>query len=152
MIEKISPAVRSRMMAGIRTKHTDIEMIVRSYLHARGFRYRLHEQKLPGRPDLALKRWNLAIFVHGCFWHGHADCRKANMPKTRPEFWQEKFRKNSERDKRATNLLHTYGWRTAVVWGCALETNPEETLTQLAKFTKSKETSFEASWRGIFIT
>jgi DNA mismatch endonuclease (patch repair protein) len=106
------------MMAGIRNKDTKPEMLVRRGLHHRGFRFRLHSRKLSGRPDLVLPRYHVAIFVHGCFWHGH-NCRLFRWPRTREEFWREKITGNQERDRRATEQLHSSGWRVLTIWECA---------------------------------
>ena len=106
-------------MSGIRGKNTKPEMMIRRGLHARGFRYRLH-CKLPGKPDICLPKYRAVIFVHGCFWHGH-DCHLFKWPSTRPEFWREKIGRNQVVDERALAALHAGGWRTAMVWECALK-------------------------------
>lgn len=107
-------------MSGIRSKNTKPEILIRKALHARGFRFRLHDKRLPGKPDLVLPKYRAAIFVHGCFWHGH-DCHLFKLPKTRTEFWQEKIGKNRERDQIAMGALAEQGWRTAIVWECSLK-------------------------------
>jgi DNA mismatch endonuclease (patch repair protein) len=117
----VDAKTRSRMMAGIGGKDTKPELALRRALHARGFRYRLHDKRLPGRPDIVLPKYRAVIFVHGCFWHRHADCRYSATPKTRPEFCAEKFRGNVERDARNLCALQDAGWRTAVLWECALD-------------------------------
>src|SRR5690554_2960017 len=96
----VDESTRSRMMSAIGGRNTKPEIIVRKFLHARGFRFRLHVKDLPGRPDIVLPKWKACVFVHGCFWHRHANCRYATTPKTRPEFWAEKFRENVARDQR----------------------------------------------------
>jgi DNA mismatch endonuclease (patch repair protein) len=93
-------------------------MILRRGLHAAGFRYRLHVSGLPGRPDIVLPKFRSVIFVHGCFWHGHADCKNFRIPKTRAEFWISKIKANSDRDDRAMTAIHVAGWRSLVVWEC----------------------------------
>lgn len=113
------PATRSRNMAAIRRKDTKPELLIRSGLHGMGFRYRLQAKHLPGRPDLVLPKYRSAIFVHGCFWHGH-DCKLFKMPGTRTEFWREKINSNRQRDDRGLKRLRDERWRTAVVWECAL--------------------------------
>ena len=120
MPDIVSFATRSRMMAAIRGKNTKPELIVRSALHRRGFRYRLHSRDLPGRPDVVLPKWNAVIFVHGCFWHGH-DCHLYRLPATRTEFWQAKITRNRAVDARAIKALRKEGWRVALVWECALK-------------------------------
>lgn len=117
--------VRSRMMSGIRGRDTAPEMTVRKFLHRRGYRYRLHGNDLPGRPDIVLPRFHVCIFVHGCFWHRHEGCRFAATPKTRPEFWAEKFRKNTERDRCSSEALKAAGWTVIVVWECELKAGPD---------------------------
>lgn len=105
-------------MSQIRSVNTGPEIIVRKQLHAAGYRYRLHVKSLPGRPDIVLPRYRTVIFVHGCFWHRHEDCRNAATPRTRPAFWQEKFAKNIERDRLVSSLLIAAGWKVEVVWEC----------------------------------
>lgn len=120
MVDIVDPATRSRMMAEIRGRDTKPEIAVRRALHALGFRFRLHDRRLPGRPDLVLPRYRVAIFVHGCFWHRHAGCRFATTPATRPDFWQQKFDANVTRDAQQKETLIASGWRVATVWECAL--------------------------------
>src|SRR5947207_7425117 len=114
MADIVSRAVRSRMMAGIGPRNSEPELSVRRYLHAAGFRYRLHEALLPGRPDLVLKRHRAIIFVHGCFWHRHAGCKNAVLPSTNRSFWVEKLNKNRRRDRLSIARLFEAGWRVAV--------------------------------------
>lgn len=119
------------MMSGIRGKNTKPELLIRKGLHASGFRYRLHDRRLPGSPDLVFRRWNAVIFVHGCFWHGHA-CHLFRLPSTRPEFWSDKIRANRQRDRLAIDGLKAAGWRVATIWECALKgrtrRSPEEVI------------------------
>lgn len=107
-------------MAGIRGKDTKPELLVRSYLHRQGLRFRLDARDLPGRPDIVLPKWNAIVFVHGCFWHRHSGCRFAYNPKSRSEFWMAKFNQNVARDKRNAVLLRRLGWRVLVIWECDL--------------------------------
>lgn len=107
-------------MSGIRGKNTQPELLVRRGLHARGFRFRLHTAKVPGKPDLVLARYRAAIFVHGCFWHGH-DCHLFRLPSTNTEFWREKIGRNRSRDLQVREQLATSGWRVMVIWECALK-------------------------------
>jgi DNA mismatch endonuclease (patch repair protein) len=116
----VDPATRSRMMSGIQGKNTKPEMAVRRALFAAGFRFRLHRRDLPGAPDIVMPSRNIAIFVHGCFWHRHAGCRYAKLPATRPEFWEGKLGGNVERDRRAVDGLRSMGWRVLIVWECAM--------------------------------
>lgn len=108
------------MMAGIRGKDTKPEIIIRKALFRQGFRYRLHDKKLPGKPDLVLPRHGAVIFIHGCFWHRH-DCHLFKMPSNRREFWQAKIEGNIKRDKVGLEKLHDAGWRTLIVWECSLK-------------------------------
>lgn len=116
----VTPEARSRMMAGIRGKDTKPELLIRSALHRAGFRFRLHQTSLPGKPDLVLPRYRAAIFVHGCFWHGH-DCHLFRWPATREAFWREKIGRNIARDSQQMADLAGAGWRVAVVMECALK-------------------------------
>ena len=120
MADVVDPATRSRMMSGIRGKNTKPELLIRKALHARGFRYRIHCKDLPGNPDICLPKHRAIIFVHGCFWHGHG-CHLFKWPKTRPEFWRTKIRRNQAVDAAAEAALAETGWRVAVVWECALK-------------------------------
>lgn len=119
MVDTVTREVRSRIMSHIRSKDTKPEMMVRRALHAAGFRYVLHDRRLPGCPDLVLPRHRAVVFVHGCFWHGHS-CRFFRLPRTRTAFWAGKIGRNCERDAVAIDALLASGWRVAVVWGCAL--------------------------------
>ena len=120
MPDVVDAATRSRMMAGIRGKDTKPEMLLRRGLHARGLRYRLHDGRLPGRPDMVFPARRAVLFVHGCFWHGH-DCPLFRLPSTRPEFWSAKIERNREVDARSAAALSASDWRVGVVWECALE-------------------------------
>lgn len=119
MADVVDRKTRSRMMAGIRARDTKPERIIRSGLFRLGFRYRLHSANLPGRPDLVFPSRRAAIFVNGCFWHGH-DCRFFRMPTTRRVFWEKKIRGNRRRDEKNLMLLANANWRTLVVWECAM--------------------------------
>lgn len=116
-MDTVSPVVRSRMMSGIRGSDTAPELAVRSCAHRLGLRFRLHVRNLPGRPDLVFPRRKKIIFVHGCFWHRH-DCKWATTPKTRQEFWQQKFLTNQLRDQRNITALEADGWAVHVIWEC----------------------------------
>jgi DNA mismatch endonuclease, patch repair protein len=118
------------MMAGIRGKDTKPEVQLRRALHAMGLRFRLHAPHLPGRPDIAFPKYRAAIFVHGCFWHRHQNCKFATVPATRPEFWQAKFESNIKRDKRSVAALLEAGWRVAIVWECALNSEGAAAIAQ----------------------
>lgn len=118
-------------MSGIRDKDTKPELIVRKFLHGKGFRYRLHDRKLPGTPDLVLPRWQAVVFIHGCFWHWH-DCRYFKLPQTRTSFWRAKLSANKKRDEINNFRLEELGWRVLVVHECDLRDSPNETLAKLA--------------------
>jgi DNA mismatch endonuclease (patch repair protein) len=113
-------------MKSVGRVHTRPEMKVRQLLHRMGFRFRLHQKSLPGSPDVVLAKHRTAIFVHGCFWHRHSNCRYATTPKTRHEYWLPKFNANVERDARKTAQLEALGWRVLVVWEC--ETRDQSAL------------------------
>jgi DNA mismatch endonuclease, patch repair protein len=114
----VSPARRSEMMGRIRGKGTRPELVVRSTAHRLGYRFRLHDRKLPGSPDLVFPGRKLALFVHGCFWHRHEGCRSCYVPKSNIQFWREKFKNNVARDKRVRTRLEGMGWRVAILWEC----------------------------------
>lgn len=124
-------------MAAIRGADTKPEILIRHGLHARGFRYRLHDRKLPGKPDIVLPKYRAVIFVNGCFWHGH-DCPLFRWPATRQEFWRTKITGNIERDARNIDTLIGSGWRIAAVWECALKgrrkLQPEAVIDSLARW------------------
>jgi DNA mismatch endonuclease (patch repair protein) len=117
------PEVRSYNMSRIRSKDTKPELLIRKYLHAQGYRFRLHVKDLPGKPDIVLPKYKTVIFVHGCFWHGHEGCKYASIPKTRTEWWTAKIEGNKARDKKAFEALEKLGWRVVEVWGCEVKTN-----------------------------
>lgn len=120
MTDIVNQETRSQMMSRIRGKDTKPEMLIRSGLFRRGFRYRLHCSQLPGRPDLVLKKYRAVILVHGCFWHGH-HCQLFKWPKTRPEFWKEKIGRTMVRDRNQMEMLQSAGWRCLVIWECSLK-------------------------------
>lgn len=120
MPDIVDKQTRSRMMAGIQGKNTKPELAIRRGLHALGFRYRLHDTRLPGKPDLVLPKYRAVIFVNGCFWHGH-DCHLFKWPSTRPNWWRAKIEKTRVTDAAARELLLADGWRVADVWECALK-------------------------------
>lgn len=142
MTDTVSEAKRSEVMSSIRSEDTKPEWILRCGLHRMGFRYCLHDRRLPGTPDLVFPKYRTVIFVHGCFWHRHEGCRRATFPKTRQDFWAEKFARNVERDARNRAELERAGWRVLVVWECELEDDTEATLERTARMicTPSDET------------
>ena len=122
MADIMTPAQRSERMSRIRSRDTKPEMLVRRFLHGKGFRFRLHVRDLPGRPDLVLPKYGAVVFVEGCFWHGHS-CQKGRIPDTNPVFWQSKVSVNQARDKRNHRLLRREGWRVIRIWECQLAKN-----------------------------
>jgi DNA mismatch endonuclease (patch repair protein) len=120
MVDIVDIKTRSRMMAGIRGKDTKPEILIRHGLHARGYRYRLHDKKLPGKPDLVMPKYSAVIFVNGCFWHGH-DCHLFRIPKSNTDFWKNKISRNKELDGLHTAQLISMGWRVAIIGECALK-------------------------------
>jgi DNA mismatch endonuclease (patch repair protein) len=135
MTDVVDPDTRSRMMSGIRGKNTKPELVLRKELHKSGYRFRLHDKNLPGKPDIVLRKYNAVIFINGCFWHRH-ECHLFKWPKTRPEFWREKINKNHENDKQALKNLATQGWRVCVVWECALKGKSKDLPSVINKITK----------------
>ncbi|PMW99845.1 very short patch repair endonuclease [Pseudomonas sp. FW215-R2] len=146
MTDVVDVATRSKMMAGIRGKNTKPEILIRKALHAQGFRFRLHVKDLPGTPDLVLPKYRAVIFIHGCFWHGHA-CRYFKVPQTRPEFWLEKIGKNQRRDNQQEDALEAMGWRVLVLWECAIRSirkeKPSLLVDQIAGWLKNGSKYFE---------
>lgn len=131
---------RSRNMAAVKGKNTKPEVLLRRSLFARGFRYRIHRNDLPGKPDILLPRFSAAIFVQGCFWHGHRGCTKFQLPVTRRDFWEAKITANQDRDQRNNDALIELGWRVLEVWECAItgtgRRNREELINQVANWIK----------------
>jgi len=119
VIHKVSEQ-RSRNMSAIKSKNTKPEIAVRKLLHSMGYRFRLHRKDLPGSPDIVLPKYKTAIFVHGCFWHRHANCKYASTPKTRKEFWENKFRANVKRDLEIQEKIKIMGWKSVVIWECEI--------------------------------
>lgn len=125
-------ATRSYNMSQIKGKNTKPEMLVRKYLFANGFRYRLNVRTLPGTPDIVLKKYKTAIFINGCFWHGHEGCKYFVWPKTRSDFWKGKITTNIARDKKNIQLLKNSGWNVIIIWECELKKDKiEHTLEAL---------------------
>lgn len=144
MADVVTPAVRSRMMAGIRSKNTKPELLVRKELHRLGFRYRLHAKDIPGSPDFVLPRYRVAFFVNGCFWHGH-NCHLFKLPSTRAKFWKTKIERNVQRDLEVKNQLAEKDWRRVVVWECALKGKMKLELNQLLSAIASCVTNDECN-------
>ena len=119
---------RSYNMSQIKGKNTKPELLVRKFLHTNGFRFRLHDKKLPGKPDIVLPKYKTVIFIHGCFWHGHKKCRKAALPKTRTAWWRNKIEGNIEVDERVINFFKKTKWRVIVIWQCQMKNNWQKKL------------------------
>lgn len=120
-MDKLTEEQRHRNMAAIRGKDTKPELLVRKFLFIRGFRYRLNHPRLPGHPDIVLRKYRTVIFVNGCFWHGHENCRYFRLPKTNVDFWKNKIERNRERDKEERHRLAEMGWHCVTVWECQLK-------------------------------
>ena len=123
---------RSRNMSAIKSKNTKPEIAVRKLLHSMGYRFRLHRKDLPGSPDIVLPKYKTVIFVHGCFWHRHENCKYASTPKTRKEFWNKKFNDNILRDKKNLEILSSLGWKIIIIWECEIR-NKKINLEQIIK-------------------
>jgi DNA mismatch endonuclease (patch repair protein) len=133
MMDNHTPAERHRNMAAVRSKDTRPELIVLHWLWRRGFRYRLNDPRLPGHPDLVLRKYRTCIFVNGCFWHGHEGCKDFKLPQTNTDFWQKKISRNKERDREEQQQLAKMGWHCITVWECQLKKQKkEQTLKSLA--------------------
>lgn len=130
MVDRLSPERRSWLMSRVRSKDTSPELRVRRLAHALGLRFRLYRRDLPGTPDLVFPGRRIALFVHGCFWHRHAGCAKASVPKSAVEMWQSKFKRNVERDSANIAKLSSMGWRTEVIWECETK-SPDRLLERL---------------------
>ena len=145
MADVMTPEQRSRCMAAVKGKDTKPEMIVRKYLFSRGLRFRVQVRKLPGTPDIALPKYKTVIFVNGCFWHGHEDCKYFRLPKSNFEFWKEKIERNIERDRESMQALLDLGWKVIRVWECELRNraNREDTLNKIyANITSSDSSDY----------
>jgi DNA mismatch endonuclease (patch repair protein) len=129
--DRLTPEARSRNMSRVRSKDTGPELRVRRQLHQAGFRFRLHRSDLPGRPDVVLPRYQIAVFVHGCFWHGH-DCKAARRPSSNEAFWNAKIDANMARDALRQEQLREMGWSVVVLWTCSLEEELGALMDRLA--------------------
>jgi DNA mismatch endonuclease (patch repair protein) len=131
-MDSLSKSERSEVMSRVRSKNSRLELLVRSYLHRNGLRFRIHNSKLPGKPDLTLPKYKAVVFINGCFWHRHPDpnCKFARIPKSNVEFWQAKLSGNRKRDMKNRCELHAMGWRVFDIWECQLE-HPEDSLKSL---------------------
>lgn len=131
-MDRLSAEQRHKNMVAIHSANTKPEIIVRKYLFSRGFRYRLNHKRLPGHPDIVLRKYRTCIFVNGCFWHGHEGCKDFKIPKSNTDFWIEKIERNKQRDAKTQKQLAKMGWHCITVWGCELKPKVrEQTLLSL---------------------
>ncbi|WP_019991390.1 very short patch repair endonuclease [Rudanella lutea] len=138
MADVQTPEQRSFNMSRVKSKDTKPELMVRKFLHAHGFRYRLHDKKLPGKPDIVLPKYKTVIFVHGCFYHGHEGCRYFVVPKTRTEWWLDKINSNKSRDKHNSQSIRDLGWNIISIYECRLKAKTkDQTLLDLLEFLNS---------------
>ena len=135
MVDRISEEKRSWNMSRIKGSDTNPEIIVRSFLHRQGLRFRVNDKNLPGKPDIVLKKYRTIVFVDGCFWHRHTGCRFAYTPKSRIEFWNEKFKSNVKRDRKVNTMLKEQSWNVVRIWQC--QVNPEGLKKLVEKIKKS---------------
>lgn len=141
MTDRISAEKRSWNMSRIRGKDTKIEVLVRSWLFSRGFRFRKNDRRYPGTPDIVLPKYRTVVFINGCFWHRHEGCRYATTPKTRTDFWTKKFERNVENDRIHRAQLEEMGWNVIVIWECELKKDRfEETMQKLESELLEKQT------------
>jgi len=143
MTDIVSPDQRSRMMAAIRSKDTKPEMLVRRFLFSKGLRYRISDRKLPGSPDIVLKKYRTVVFIDGCFWHGHRGCKHYREPKTNSDFWRHKIAMNIARDYANDVDLRLAGWRVLRIWECELSTKTRREATLEALYRRITGTEAE---------
>lgn len=133
-MDKLDALHRSENMRRIRSKNTEPEMLLRSVLHRKGYRFRIHRKDLPGKPDIIFASRRKAVFVHGCFWHQHSACREGRIPGSRQEYWKPKLARNIERDEIAVQSLLELGWKVLVVWECELMDELEKSAKRVQRF------------------
>ena len=131
MADRLSPETRSWNMSRLKGQDTKPEMAVRKYSLRQGFRFRKNDKRYPGKPDIVLPKYHTVIFIHGCFWHHHAGCKQATMPKTRTEFWEKKFAQNTDNDTRHKRQLEEMGFRVITIWECEIEKDFDGTMEKL---------------------
>ena len=131
MPDNLNPDQRRFAMSQVKSRDTSVEKMVRSLLHRRGYRFRLHRKDLPGSPDIVLPKYRTVIFIHGCFWHQHPGCKKATIPVDNADYWSVKLTHNAERDRQVQDSLISLGWRVIVLWGC--EIGKRKALTLMTK-------------------
>ncbi len=133
MTDSLTPEKRSWNMSRIHSKDTVIEIKIRKFLFSKGFRYRKNFVNLPGKPDIVLKKYKTVIFVHGCFWHRHENCRKSHLPKSNIDFWKEKIKRNKQRFEEVSRQLEKQGWNVVVIWECEIREHFENTMKKLVE-------------------
>ena len=138
MADKLTPIERHNNMAAIHGKDTKPEMVVRKWLWRHGYRYRLNHPRLPGKPDIVMRKYRTCIFVNGCFWHGHEGCRYYTIPKTNTEFWVNKVKRNKERDVKVQHELAAMGWHSITIWECELKPKVREKTLESLAYTLNK--------------
>lgn len=138
-MDRISPEHRSWNMSQIKNKDTKIEVMVRKYLFAQGFRFRKNDKRLPGKPDVVLPKYKTVIFVNGCFWHMHEGCKQGRIPKTNVEFWKEKLERNSLNDKKNCAQLVEMGWQPITLWECELKKDFESEMERVVQELHARE-------------
>ena len=138
MADWMTKEQRHRCMSRIKGRGTKPEMLVRRYLHSRGYRYRVNVRRLPGTPDIVLRKYKTAIFINGCFWHGHEDCKHFVLPKSNSQFWQQKIERNKQRDIEKRIQLRLLGWHTIIIWECQLKPKQRYTTLQALEQTLNK--------------
>ena len=138
MADRMTKEQRHKCMASIKGKNTKPELIVRHYLHARGYRYRINVKRLPGTPDIVLRKYRTAIFINGCFWHGHEGCHHFVIPKSKTTFWEKKIERNKQRDVEKRIQLRHLGWHTIIIWECELKPKNRTTTLQALEQTLNK--------------
>ncbi|WP_343123475.1 very short patch repair endonuclease [Stenotrophomonas pictorum] len=143
MVDVMDAGTRSALMSRIQAKNTKPELIVRRQLWRYGYRFHLHGRKLPGKPDIVLPKWKAVVFVHGCFWHRHEGCPHFRLPKTRTQFWDDKLRRNRERDTAAVVALGEMHWRVAIVWECSIRANHIAAVEQLSTWLRAGSGSMQ---------
>ena len=137
-MDKLTKEQRHHCMSAIKGKNTKPEILVRKFLFARGFRYRLNHPRLPGHPDIVLRKYKTCIFVNGCFWHKHEGCKYFVVPKTRTEFWLNKINRNQERDKEVKKQLAKMGWHSITIWECELKPSKKDKTLESLLYTLNK--------------
>ena len=137
-MDKLTKEQRHHCMSAIKGKNTKPEILVRKFLFARGFRYRLNHPRLPGHPDIVLRKYKTCIFVNGCFWHKHEGCKYFVVPKTRTEFWLNKINRNQERDKEVEKQLAKMGWHSITIWECELKPSKKDKTLESLLYTLNK--------------